>query len=195
MFSIGLTGGICSGKTQFAALLEKISGAACFNADKSARKHLEEDPEIIAEIRKVFGDSIFRSDGKPDRESLRAIIFTNSDKRKVLEALIHPKVWADYEDFKQRESHKSFSFADIPLIYETNSQHRVDAVAVVATSPDTQIQRLIERRGIPRDEAQKIIASQLPQSHKLHFADYLIWNDGSLGALAAQAKILIKNIF
>ncbi|MEO8206620.1 MAG: dephospho-CoA kinase [Chthoniobacterales bacterium] len=195
MFSLGITGVICSGKTQFSTLLKTITGAAYFNADDCVDELLR-DSNVLAEIIESFGKSILDNAGEFDRTLLRKLVFTDDSKRKLLESILHPKVWAAYGKLHKSNSSSAASIllADIPLIYETQSQIRFDAVAVVASSAEVQIRRLVEKRDIPADLARKIILSQLPQTQKILLADYVVWNDGSLEALKMQTEIFAENL-
>ncbi|MEO6052659.1 MAG: dephospho-CoA kinase [Chthoniobacterales bacterium] len=192
MFSLGITGIICSGKTQFSRLLKTMTAAGYFNADDYIRECLENDPEVAQEIRNVFGDDVLTESGKPDRARLRDIIFQDEGKRKSLESILHPRVWKACQN--RIEESSSLLVADIPLIYETQSQNRFQAVLVVASSSEVQTKRLIENRNISADMAQKMILSQLSQTQKMLLADYLVWNDGSPETLKIQAELFAENL-
>jgi len=195
-FSLGITGGICSGKTLFSGFLKEFFDAEYFNADDCVKKHLETDAETAAEISRAFGPDILDASGRPRRDALRDIVFQDDSKRKLLESILHPKVWSACEESRlcAEKNRRSFLLADIPLIYETRSQARFDAVALVACSRETQLRRLAEERGIRAEQASRILESQLPLERKIPLADHVFWNDGLPDALRDQARIFADNL-
>lgn len=196
MYSIGITGGICCGKTEFSKVLRGLRDLSYFDADACVRHHLENNAEVAQKIRLKLGTDMLDPTGLPDRNKLRDAIYYDEVARKELESILHPYVWRDYEAmFHERSVTSKIIIADIPLIYETKSQGRFDMITVLACSPETQIRRLKEKRGISGDLANKMLSSQFPLREKMQSADCVIWNDGSLLALKNQSEIFARNLY
>jgi len=192
MPAIGITGGISTGKSTFLnCLRELLPEATFFDADVMARELTKQDKNVLAEIRKTFGDAVFTENEELNREALRAIVFRAPEKRRQLEQILHPPIrryWSR-EAEKHHQSNQHF-FADIPLLYETGGEKLCDCVVVVACSKEIQMQRLMQRTGLDRDAAEAIIAAQMPLLEKVKLADHVIWNNGPKSVLAEQAEFL-----
>jgi dephospho-CoA kinase len=193
MPAIGVTGGISTGKSSFINYLRRLLPQAMFfDADGMARELTSQDKTVLAEIRKTFGDAVFIENGELNRSALRAIVFMAPEKRRQLEQILHPPIrrhWSR-EAEKHRQSNQYF-FADIPLLYETGGEKLCDRVVVVACSEEIQMQRLMQRTGLDRNAAARIIAAQMPLSEKVKLADHVIWNNGPQGLLGEQAAFLV----
>src|SRR5881227_287286 len=163
MPAICVTGGISTGKSTFIKYLRRLlPKATFFDADRMARELTHEDKNVLAEIRKTFGDAVFTENGELNRDALRAIVFTAPGKRRQLEQILHPPIrrhWSR-EAEKHRQSNQYF-FADIPLLYETGGEKLCNRVVVVACSEEVQMQRLMKRTGLDWDSATAIIAAQI----------------------------------
>jgi dephospho-CoA kinase len=194
MPAIGVTGGISTGKSTFINCLRQLlPEAAFFDADVMARELTRQDKNVLAQIRKTFGDAVFSENGELNRQAIRAIVFMAPKKRRQLEQILHPPIrrrWSR-EAEKHRQSNQYF-FADIPLLYETGGEKLCDRVVVVACSEEIQMRRLMQRTGMERNAAETIIAAQMPLSEKVNLADHVIWNNGPEGALAEQAGFLTE---
>jgi len=192
MPAIGVTGGISTGKSTFMKCLRRLlPDATFFDADVMARELTHQDKNILAEIRKTFGDAVFTENGELNRGALRAIVFMASEKRRQLEQILHPPIrrrWSR-EAEKHRQSSQYF-FADIPLLYETGGETLCDRVVVVACSEEIQMERLMQRTGLNRNAAGAIIAAQMPLSEKIKLGDHVVWNNGPEMLLTEQAGFL-----
>ena len=192
MPSIGVTGGISTGKsTMMNCLRQLFPEATFFDADVMARELARQDKNVLAEIRKTFGGRVFTESGELNRDALRGIVFGASEKRRQLEQILHPPIrrhWSR-EAEKHRQSNQYF-FADIPLLYETGGEKLCDRVVVVACSEEIQMRRLMQRTGLDRNAAEGIISAQMPLSEKVKLADHVIWNNGPEGLLEEQARFL-----
>jgi dephospho-CoA kinase len=193
MPAIGITGGISTGKSSFINYLRRLlPEATFFDADAMARELTDRDKSVLAEIRTTFGDAVFSENGELNRGALRAIVFVTPEKRRQLEQILHPPIhryWSR-EAEKHRQSNQYF-FADIPLLYETGGEKLCDRVVVVACSEEIQMQRLMQRTGLDRNAAERIIAAQMLLSEKVKLADHVIWNNGPQGLLGEQAAFLV----
>ncbi len=190
---IGVTGGISTGKSTFARLLHDRTSARLFDADQAARDLTDSDPEVRQLLREEFGDAIFSAAGVLNRAALRAIVFADSEKKRALEQILHPRIrrqWSTAAE-ESRQSGQLF-LADIPLLYETEGESLCDCVVVVACSHEIQQQRLMARARLSAAAALAMIKSQMPLPQKISRADHLIWNNGPLTVLEAQAEILAR---
>src|SRR5437870_5509937 len=192
MPAIGITGGICTGKSTFCGCLREILPAAkFFNADEAAHA-LVELPEVKQEIRAEFGSGIFSSDEALNRAKLRAIIFGDATRKRALERVLHPRIRRQWRAEAERHRNSpDFFFADIPLLYETGGETLCDRVVVVACSSKVQLRWLMERTPLGRAAAEEMINSQMSLDKKIRRADHVVWNNGPRAALAEQARFLV----
>jgi dephospho-CoA kinase len=166
-----------------------------FDADQCAHELLAEDANVQQAVASAFGPTIFDREGKPQRARLREIVFADSTKRHTLEQILHPAIRARWARLAQEAAgHGRWFAADIPLLYETNAQGHFNAVVVVACSPATQRSRLLEKRHLAPETAEKIIAAQSDLAVKIAQADYLIWNDSTVAGLDRQARFLAETL-
>jgi dephospho-CoA kinase len=189
--AIGITGGISTGKTTFCdCLRELVPVAKFFDADQAARELVDLNPEVKKELAAEFGSGIFSSNGRLNRERLRAIIFQKAAKKSALEQILHPRIRQQWSA-QAKTSSSQFFFADIPLLYETGGETLCDRVVVVASSPSVQLSRLLQRKRIERNAAEEMIKSQMPLAEKISRADHVVWNNGERRVLKEQAKLLV----
>jgi dephospho-CoA kinase len=192
---IGLTGGIASGKSTVADILQRL-GAAVVNADVLAREVVEPGQDAWQEIVNTFGAEVLQADKSLDRQRLRKIIFDDPDARKKLEAIIHPRVRALAEKRIRENAAAGYSVVvyEVPLLFEGNIHHWVRPVILVACAPETQIKRLGQRDQVNESDAQKHIAAQMSLAEKRKLADYTIENDGTLEDLERQVREVLEKI-
>jgi dephospho-CoA kinase len=192
MPAIGITGGISTGKSTFCDCLREIIPAAkFFDADVVARS-LPKLPEVQQEIIGQFGREVFSQEGDLNRAKLRAIVFANATKRRLLEQILHPRIRRQW--MAQAERHRNspdFFFADIPLLYETGGETLCERVVLVACSHKVQLDRLMKRISLKGSEAEQMINSQMPLEEKIKRADHVVWNNGDRATLMEQAKSLV----
>ena len=176
---IALTGGIATGKTYVATRLRE-AGVPMVDADVLAREVVTPGSPALAAIRKRFGPDAVRRDGTMDRVRVAQIVFKDKRARLDLEAIIHPAVIKAVNDFFATLPKRTpFAVADIPLVYETGRDKDFDAVIVVACPREMQLQRLMERNKMSKEDAERRLAAQLPIDQKVKKATYVIKNDGS----------------
>ena len=177
---IGLTGSIASGKSTIADMIRNM-GLPIVDADLVARQVVEVGSPTLAEIVEEFGQDILLSTGEMDRAKVGAIIFNDEQKRLKLNSIIHPAIRV--EMIRQRDAYVGEGkhvVMDIPLLFESKLQHLVDKILVVTVSPDVQLQRLMTRNNLSKEEAEARIASQLPLKEKEEGADAIIYNNGTI---------------
>ena len=192
MPAIGITGGISTGKSAFCdCLRELLPAAKFFNADQAAHV-LVDLPEVKKQIRRKFGGGVFLNDGDLNRETLRAIIFSDAHKKRALEQILHPRIRRQWStEAKAHRNSPDFFFAEIPLLYETDGERLCDRVVVVACSSQTQLHWLMERTSLERAAAEQMINSQMLLAEKIRRADHVVWNNGGQASLEEQARFLV----
>ena len=192
---VGLTGGIASGKSTVAKILERL-GAAVINADTLSREVVEPGQDAWKEIVNAFGADVLQSDQTLDRQKIRTIIFNNPDFRKKLESIIHPRVRALAEERIREHTAAGYSIIvyEVPLLFEGNLQEWLRPVILVACDIGTQRTRLQQRDHLTDAEAQKHIDAQMSLTEKRRLADYVIENNGSLADLEQQVRAVVEKI-
>ena len=193
MLKVGLTGGIATGKSYVLSVLGEL-GCEVLDADLTAREVVEPDRPAFHEIVAHFGREILAPDGKLDRVKLGAIVFNDAAQREKLNSIVHPKVYeAQAHWLAKVEGRNSdvIAIIDAALLIETGSYRRFDKLIVVHCAPQVQMERLMARNHLSREEAMARIASQMPSAEKLKYADYSI--DTTLGFEDTQRQV--KAIF
>jgi dephospho-CoA kinase len=196
ILKIGLTGGIASGKTTIAGIFKEL-GAEIIDADLIARKVSQKGTSVYKEIVKAFGKNCLKKDGEIDRKKIGKIIFESPDKRKLLNAIIHPEIFKKERllerEIKKRNKHAVILY-DIPLLIETGSFAKMESVVLVHVKRETQISRLMKRNRLTRDESLNRIQAQLPFSQKKKYADYLIRGDETRDKTVKRVKKIYSEI-
>jgi dephospho-CoA kinase len=184
---VGLTGGIASGKSAVARLFRE-RGVSIVDADEVAREVVERGSEGLAEVVDAFGSEVLTSEGTLDRKKLAAIVFDAPEQRKKLEAITHPRIGARSMQLMAAIAARGEPLAmyEAALLVENGSYRMMQALVVVAAHEATQITRVMARDGSDEASARARIAAQLPTEKKTAVADHVIWNDGSLDALATR---------
>ncbi|MDH5446357.1 MAG: dephospho-CoA kinase [Gammaproteobacteria bacterium] len=188
MLKIGLTGGIGSGKTTVANLFVNL-GVPVIDMDVVAREVVMPGQPALEEIKKVFGDDICLPDGQLDRKTLRNIIFSDSQKRQQLEAIVHPAISTNV-DQQLTGLTSPYCLIVIPLLFETSREKDVDRILVVDIPVEEQINRTMARDGVTHEDAMRIIQSQVDRETRLKQADDVINNTDDKSALSTQVKSL-----
>lgn len=178
---LGLTGGIGSGKSTVAAFLAQ-AGVAVMDADAISRTLTQAGGLAIPAILAEFGEYLITPDGAMNRDAMRALVFSNPQTKRQLEAIIHPLVAQALQAQTQAamEAGKHCLVFDVPLLVESGERWRrqVDWVCVVDCQTETQIQRVMARNSLVRPEIEAIMAQQASRAQRLAHADVVIYNDG-----------------
>lgn len=190
MLRLGLTGGIGSGKSTVASMLE-CHGAHLLDADVIARSCTGPQGLATPSILNAFGKEFIGVDGSMDRQKMREHVFAHPEARKVLEDIIHPLVKAQMERLTSL-SQAPCVVMDIPLLAEsTHWRPRLDRILVVDCSTDCQVQRVMDRSGWSRKLSLRVIAQQATRQQRLAIADMVISNEGlSLSELQSSVSRL-----
>src|SRR3954447_10597958 len=190
VLTVGLTGGIGSGKSEVSRRLREL-GAVVIDADAVAREVVEPGTPGLAAVVAEFGEDVLRANGQLDREGLGRIVFGDPEKLARLNAIVHPLVGeriAARMAEVERDHPDGVVVYDVPLLVENDLAGGYDVVLVVAASPETQLRRLVQQRGMSEEDARARIAAQAPLEAKLAVADIVIDNDGPLAALGPRVQ-------
>jgi len=192
----GLTGGIATGKSTVSSFLSD-AGARIIDADEIAREAVVQGTPAYDEIRAFFGNEILKPDGEIDRERLGDIIFNDSDQKKRLDAIVHPRVFersaALIAEIAAKEP-DAVVILDIPLLLEANMDRDLAEVIVVYVPEALQLKRLMDRDGIGEKAAMARIRSQMPIEEKRKRATLVIDNSGSRSACRKQALEALERL-
>ena len=176
MIVIGLTGGVATGKSTVAKLFKQC-GAIVIDADALARDVVQPGKPAWRAIVRRFGKSVLNPDRTINRHALGAIVFRHPTKRRTLERIIHPRVAREQKRLTRevrRKNQQAVVVYDVPLLFETGIDKRVDRTVVVTADHETQIARLKRRNGLTRAEALRRIKSQMSLAKKRRLADYVL---------------------
>lgn len=188
-FVVALTGGVASGKSAVTQRFEAL-GVNVHDADAAAREVVEPGEPALTEIEFVFGADAFQSDGSLDRGALRERIFADADSRKKLEAVVHPRV-REWLRRRVAMDRGAYCIVAIPLLAETWPQYDWANRVLLVDAPETaQIDRLMRRDGVPREQARQTLAAQATREQRRAIANDLIVNDGDEAALDSRVEVL-----
>jgi len=193
MLQVGLTGNIASGKSNAARVLAEL-GARTLDADLIAHELLSQGTPTYWSVREAFGQEILNTDGTIDRGRLGRIVFSQREKRMLLNGLIHPEVRKEVlrrvSDLAEREP-RAVVIVDAALMVESGFYKLHERLIVVKCDPVLQLSRLMARDGLQPAEAKARMDAQLPVEEKLKLADYIIETSGTL----RETKILIERVY
>ena len=198
MFLIGLTGGIASGKSVVGKRLAE-HGAIHVDADTVAREVVAAGTPGLARISEVFGPSVITVSGSLDRKVLGAIVFTDQEARTRLNEITHPAVWQRSRELFDKAvatDPDAVIVYDVPLLAEASAERHLDfdLVVVVHADTETRIRRMIELRGMTREEAVHRLNSQANDTERLAIADLVIDSNGSLAETLRQTDALWERL-
>jgi dephospho-CoA kinase len=187
---VGLTGGIGSGKSTVARLLEK-RGAVVFDADLLAREAVEPGTPGHAAVIERFGADVLAPGGELDREALASIVFADPAARRDLEQIVHPEVRRLFAEGSEayRDTDRVVVFS-APLLVETGMHTAFEILVVVSATVATQIERLMRQRGMSEASIRARIDAQAPLEDKAAAADFIVDNEGTLDELESQVERL-----
>ncbi|MEO8678446.1 MAG: dephospho-CoA kinase [Vicinamibacterales bacterium] len=191
---VALTGGIATGKTYVATRFRE-AGVPVVDADALSREVVLPGTPGLAAVRKRFGPDAVRSDGTMDRVRIGHLVFRDKRARQDLEGIIHPAVQKAIDTFFEKLPKKTpFAVADIPLLYETGRDAQFDVVVVAACPREMQIERVLSRDRLTKEDAERRLAAQLPIDQKVKRATHVIKTDAGFEATDAQIKALLARL-
>lgn len=176
---IGITGGIGSGKSLICRIFH-VLGVPVYDADSRAKKLMTTDGILIDQIKKEFGTLSYDEKGELNRELLGKTVFNQPDKLARLNALVHPRVAWDYNQWISEQSGVNYCLKEAALLFEAGSYQLLDKIIVVSASDELRIKRVLQRDPHrSKADVERIIKNQMPQEEKIKRADYVIKNDES----------------
>ena len=186
MLLVGLTGGIGSGKTTVARMLEAC-GAVVFDADLLARDAIAVGTPGRERVLERFGPNVLAPGGDIDRDALAAVVFADPAARRDLEAIVHPEIRRLFaEGAEAYEDTDAVVVFSAPLLVETGMHTAFEVLVVVSAPTETQVDRLLRGRGMSESAIRQRIDAQVPLEEKAAVADVLIDNEGTLEELEGQ---------
>jgi dephospho-CoA kinase len=188
MLVIALTGGIGCGKSAVSSHLESL-GVPVIDADLLAHQLVKPGSPALLEIQGIFGNELVDDKGELNRAALRKIVFDNPQQRKRLEGVLHPRIRAAMEAWISQQS-APYVVLVIPLLFETGQMSLADRILVIDCDESIQIDRVLKRDQLSRDQIKQIMASQVDRQTRLKGADDVIENNGSLEVLIEATERL-----
>jgi dephospho-CoA kinase len=189
-YTVGLTGGIASGKSAVSEMFAQL-GCAVIDADIVAREVVEPGADGLNQLVVQFGESILNKDHRLDRKKLRKLVFNDKDKLASINAILHPLIQKSILA-KTRQVKAGVCIIVIPLLCEGNRYQWLDRVLVVDVMPKVQLQRLMQRDAITQALANKMLNSQCSRQQRLAIADDVIRNEETLQQLNSRVKMLYR---
>jgi dephospho-CoA kinase len=176
MLRVGLTGSIGVGKSFVTSVFAEL-GCRVLDADRTAREAVAAGSPGLRAVVEAFGTEILQADGTLDRARLGSIVFADEEKRLLLNSVLHPFIIAAQDEQLQKweaEDAHGIAVVDAALMIESGGYRRFDKLIVVHCRPEIQLERLMARNAISREEAARRIKAQMPQEEKMRYADFLI---------------------
>jgi dephospho-CoA kinase len=187
---VGLGGGIASGKSTVGHYFEEL-GAAVIDADMVARLVVEPGRSELLQIAATFGDAFITTDGHMDRAKMRALVFSQPEKRRQLESILHPAIGAElFRQAAEAEKTHPYVIVMVPLLEEMGFIERVQRVVMVDATREQQHARLMQRDGMTSDGANAMIDAQSSREQRSSVADDLVDNTGEGSNIAGQVAQL-----
>ncbi len=184
-----LTGGIASGKTTISDSFARL-GVEVIDTDLIAREVVEPGQPALAEIAEAFGPQLINPDGTLDRKTLRRDVFSNPDRRRRLEGLLHHRIEQRVRRRIDDARDQDYVLLVVPLLVESGLFNDADCVIVVDVPEQTQLDRLVERDGIDEEQARAMIQAQASREQRLAIADEVLENTGSVQELRSAVHAL-----
>ncbi|MBW6478489.1 MAG: dephospho-CoA kinase [Bacteroidales bacterium] len=178
MLKVALTGNMGSGKTVICRFFEMLN-VPVFYADIEAKK-LYTNPSIIQKVKALFGKGVITSEGSVDKKALAGKVFSNKEKLKELNKIIHPEVHKMFDQWAKQQESKPYCMQEAAIIFETGGYKRFDKTILVHAPEEILIERVMKRDTISRTEVLDRLQNQMSQERKKELADYLLPNDNSM---------------
>ncbi len=197
MLHVGLTGNIASGKSQAALVFAEL-GAHIIDADLIVHGLLTCGTPTAGKIVESFGSEVLNPDGSINRKKLAAVVFSQSDKRLLLNSLVHPDVRREVQrriaELEERFPGGGIIIVDAALMVESGSYKFYDRLIVVICDPALQLARIVNRDGLSIEEAKARIAAQMPAQEKVKLADYTIEASGTFKETREQIEAIYRDL-
>jgi len=196
MLRVGLTGSIAVGKSFVSGVLKEF-GCHVVDSDELARKVVEKGTVGLGKVVEAFGAGVLRDDGTLDRAALGAVVFGSEEKRELLNSILHPLIMAEQDallNLWEREDPRGVGVVDAALLVESGGYKRFDKLVVVHCRPEVQLERLMRRNGLSREQALARIGAQLPQEEKLKHADFAVDTSGGFEDTRARVREVYERL-
>jgi dephospho-CoA kinase len=191
MKKIGVTGGIGSGKTVVCDIFRTL-GVKVYNADIRAKEILNSDHSVRSLIMENFGDDIY-ADGMVDRKRLAAKVFNNPVELSKLNAIVHPAVAKDFENFVESNLKEAYIIKEAAILFESGTYKQLDSIVLVYAPVETRIKRVLERDKTDRSAVLARINNQMDDTEKMHLSNHIIYNNDEVSLI--KQVIELHNIF
>lgn len=195
MLWLGLTGSIGSGKSTVSELL-RAKGVPVVDADQLAREVIQSGSPGESKVLKNFGTDVVDANGHLDRKKMASVVFSNPEKLRLLESIIHPLVQEKTKQLRsdlERDGHR-LAFYDVPLLFEKKLEPQFDGLVVVFADLETCIRRVMARSGWSREEATSRIRNQLSIEEKMRKSHWVVQNNGTKEELVVEVEKLLHDI-
>lgn len=175
MLKIGITGGIGSGKTTVCKVFQ-LQQIPVFYADSQAKIIMQTDQQLVNSIKAAFGSDVYSAEGILNRSRLAAIVFSDEEKLKKLNSLVHPAVFRAFDKWVEQQN-APYVMKEAALLFESNSYKDCDYIILVKAPQHLKIARIIERDAVPESDVLKRMNKQLSDEEKELRSDFIIYND------------------
>lgn len=189
---IGITGGIGSGKSTVAEIIEEF-GYPVYYSDDHAKEIVNNDAELQLKIRELLGDEAYDASGRYDRAFVAQKVFDNVNQLNQLNSLIHPAVKKDFERWVEDQD-ETFLFKETALLFELKLHEACDRSILVTADDEIRIRRVMERDNKTTVQVQAIINRQMPENEKAAMADFVIFNNEGFAELRNATNLVLKQL-
>ena len=192
MVKVGLTGGIGSGKTTVSNFLLEY-GIPVYNSDSQGKKLMNTNLELINDIVNIFGESVYNN-GVLNTNLLSSIVFSDPEKIKQLNNLVHPKVAEDFNQWVGKNNNQPILIKEAAILIESGAYLNMDKIILIISKKSNRINRVSKRDNSDFESIEKRINFQLTDDEKIQYADYIIENNSSLDDLKHEILRVINEI-
>lgn len=187
MLKVAVTGNIGSGKSTVVKIFKSLN-VPVFIADEEAKK-LYTTPGVTAKVKHYFGEDIYRTDGKLNKEKLAELIFNDKEALQTINRIIHPETFKKYQLWHETHKDKAYTIHESAILFENNLQGHFDKIINVSAPADIRLKRVTERDGIPKEAVLERMKNQFSDKEKNKLADFILINDGTTFLIPQIIKI------
>ena len=192
MLKVGITGGIGSGKSTITSLFHDL-GVPIYNSDERAKWLLSNDVDLMNQIKILFGQESY-SNNKLNRAHIANIVFQDNDMLKQLNAIVHPLVKIDFENWLLLQKKEPLVIKEAAILIESGAYKELDVLIVVLADKKTRIKRVINRDNVSKEDVEKRMETQISDSERLKFANFSVDNNTDQSNLKMQVGELYKQL-